>query len=45
MITRVKESEERLDVIWNNIQTAIALFDDETNIIVNINPKASEIIG
>ena len=45
MIKEIRESEERLNAIWNNIQTAIIIADGETDIIQNINPKASEIIG
>ncbi|MBN2401418.1 MAG: response regulator [Spirochaetes bacterium] len=45
MIMKVKESEERLNNIWNNIQTAILIIDEDSNSIVNVNPKAMEIMG
>lgn len=45
MIMKAKDSEERLNAIWNNIQAAIVIIDEDSDIIININPKASEIIG
>ena len=45
MILEVKESEERLNVIWNNIQTAIMIVEENTCIVHNINPKAAEMTG
>jgi len=41
----VRESEERLKTILNSLQTGIVILDWDTNIIVDVNPVAAEMIG
>jgi PAS domain S-box-containing protein len=45
MIKKVKESEERLNLIWNNLQTAIIIVDEATDTIMSVNPMAAEIFA
>jgi len=41
----VKENEERLKIILENLQAGVVIIDAETHNIVDINPMAVEIIG
>ena len=41
----VRESEERLRVILDNVQTGVLIIDPDTHTIVDVNPAAAALIG
>ena len=41
----IREGEERLKTIFDNVQTGVVIVEPETHIIVDINPAATKIIG